>query len=386
MDERMRFVIRLKDGESMASLCREFGISRKTGYKIFQRYEQCGLEGLSDRIRRPFRYANQLPEQVEAAIVAARREKPHWGARKIRERLLRRLPHAVKVPACSTIHAVLDRHGLVLRPRRPRTRAQGTPLSEGLHPNDRWCTDYKGEFQLGDKRYCYPLTVTDHASRYLLLCEALESNREELAFRAFERLFRERGLPRAIRSDNGVPFASPHGLFQLSKLSVWWLRLGISIERIRPGHPQQNGRHERMHLTLKKEATRPAGKNILQQQAKFDDFLEEFNHQRPHEALAMKCPAEVYAPSASQYQGLPEPNYPFHDRTVVVTSCGRLCLYRKKINLSKSLAGQAVGVKEVDAGIWLVSFMDYDLGYVDLEERTLQPLENPFGPKVLPMS
>jgi transposase InsO family protein len=386
MDERMRFVIRLKDGESMASLCREFGISRKTGYKIFERYEECGLEGLSDRTRRPFRYANQLPEQLEAAIVAAKREKPSWGARKIRERLLRRLPHAVKVPASSTIHAVLDRHGLVSRARRSRTRAEGTPLSEGLSPNDLWCTDYKGEFMLADKRYCYPLTVTDHASRYLLLCEAMESNAEKPAFTAFERLFQERGLPRAIRSDNGVPFASPNGLFNLSKLSVWWLRLGIRIERIRPGHPQQNGRHERMHLTLKKEATRPAGANLLQQQAKFDEFIEEFNNERPHEALAMKCPAEVYQPSTRPYQGIPEPHYPFHDRTVMVTSCGRLCLYRKKINLSVCLAGQAVGIKEVDDGIWLVSFMEYDLGYIDLEEKTLQPLNNPFGPKVLPMS
>jgi len=386
MDERMRFVIRFQDGETMASLCREFGISRKTGYKILDRYEQSGVEGLCDRTRRPFRYANQLPEQVEAAIVAARREKPSWGARKIRERLLRRLPHAVKVPACSTIHAVLDRHGLVSRPTRWRTRAQGTPLSEGRKPNDLWCTDYKGEFQLADKRYCYPLTVTDHASRYLLLCEALQSNREDAAFMAFERLFKERGLPQAIRSDNGVPFASPHGLFNLSKLSVWWLRLGISIERIRPGHPQQNGRHERMHLTLKQEATRPAGQNFLQQQVKFDNFIQQFNQERPHEALAMQCPAEVYTASSRAYHGIPEPHYPFHDKTVVVTSCGRLCLYRKKINLSKSLAGQAVGIKEVDSGIWLVSFMQYDLGYIDLEEKTLQPLYNPFGPQVSPMS
>lgn len=386
MDQRMRFVIRHKDGESMASLCREFGISRKTGYKILDRYEQCGLEGLNDRARRPYRYANQLPEPVEAAIVAARREKPTWGARKIRERLLRRLPHAVKVPACSTIHAVLDRHGLVTRPTRTRTRAEGTALSDGLHPNDLWCTDYKGEFLLGDKQYCYPLTVTDHASRFLLLCEAMESNREELALRAFERLFRERGLPQAIRSDNGVPFASPNGLFNLSKLSVWWLRLGIGIERIRPGHPQQNGRHERMHLTLKQEATRPAGANLFQQQAKFDTFIDEFNTQRPHEALEMKYPAEVYLPSSKPYAGIPDPCYPFHDRTVTVTCCGRLCLYRKKINLSKSLAGQTVGVKEVDSGIWLVSFMDYDLGYIDLEEKSLQPLDNPFGPRLSPMS
>ena len=386
MDERMRFVIRLKDGESMASLCREFGISRKTGYKIFERYEDCGLEGLSDRTRRPFRYANQLPDQIHAAIIAARKEKPHWGARKIRERLLRSLPHGVRIPAVSTIHAVLDRQGLVQRMKRARTRAEGTPLSEGLHPNDLWCVDFKGEFQLGDKRYCYPLTVTDHASRYLLLCESMESTREETALRAFESLFRERGLPQAIRSDNGVPFASPQGLFQLSRLSVWWLRLGIAIERIRPGHPQQNGRHERMHLTLKKEATRPAGANFFQQQAKFDAFREEFNNERPHEGLAMKCPAEIYRPSQTPYQGIPEPHYPFHDRTVNVTSCGRLCLHRKKINLSVTLAGQAVGIKEVDDGVWLVSFMHYDLGYVDLEEKTLQPLENPFGAKVLPLS
>jgi len=382
MDERMRFVIRLKDGESMASLCREFGISRKTGYKILDRYEQCGVEGLSDRARRPHRYANQLPAAVEAAIVAAKREKPHWGARKIHERLLRHLPSHVKVPARSTIHAILDRHGLVAQTSRRRTRAEGTPLSAGLNPNELWCTDYKGEFQLGNKRYCYPLTVTDYASRYLLLCEAMESNQEQPAFLAFERLFRERGLPQAIRSDNGVPFASPNGLFNLSKLSVWWLRLGISIERIRPGHPQQNGRHERMHLTLKKEATRPAGANTLQQQAKFDAFVEEFNLERPHEALDMKCPAEVYTASVRPYHGIPDPYYPFHDKTVVVTNCGRLCLYRKKINLSSSLAGQAVGIKEVDDGIWLVSFMNYDLGYIDLEEKTLQPLENPFGPKV----
>lgn len=381
MDERMRFVIRLKDGESMASLCREFGISRKTGYKIYERYEQCGLDGLTDRARRPFRYANQLPEQVEAAIVAAKRDKPHWGARKIRDRLLRNLPHAIKVPAASTIHAVLDRHGLVAHEPRRRTRAQGTALSEGLNPNDLWCVDYKGEFLLGDKRYCYPLTVTDYASRFLLLCEALESTREELALRSFEQLFRERGLPSAIRSDNGVPFASPHGLFQLSRLSVWWLRLGITIERTRPGHPQQNGRHERMHLTLKQQTTRPAAANLLQQQGKFDAFVEEFNRERPHEALAMKCPAEVYTASPRPYNGLPQPHYPFHDRTVTVTSCGRICLHRKKINLSRSLAGQAVGIREVESGIWLVSFMSYDLGYIDLEEKTLQPLENPFGAK-----
>ncbi len=232
------------------------------------------------------------------------------GARKLRELLVRRLPGDLRVPARSTIHAVLDRHGLVSRLGRRRNRAQGTPLSAGAQPNDLWCTDFKGEFRLGNGRYCYPLTVSDHASRFLLLCEALDSTREDPAMQAFERLFRERGLPQAIRSDNGVPFASPNALFNLSKLSVWWLRLGINIERIKPGRPQQNGRHERMHLTLKKETTRPPGMNILQQQDRFDVFRMEYNTERPHEALAMRCPAEVYSSSSRAYDGLPELAYP----------------------------------------------------------------------------
>jgi transposase InsO family protein len=220
-------------------------------------------------------------------------------ARKIRELLVRRLNGDVRVPAKSTIHAVLDRHGLVRRMSKRRHRATGAP-------NDLWCADYKGEFRLGNRSWCYPLTVTDHASRFVLLCEAMQTTREELALTAFERLFAERGLPLAIRSDNGVPFASPNGLFNLSKLSVWWLRLGIQIERIKPGHPQQNGRHERMHLTLKKEATRPPAMNTLQQQEKFDHFVDEFNRERPHEALGMKRPADVYVASTRAYRGLPD--------------------------------------------------------------------------------
>jgi transposase InsO family protein len=386
MDERLRFVGRLLDGEAMTDVCREFGISRKTGYKIFDRYKEHGLEALTDRSRRPVRYANQLPAQIEGLIVNLKRGKPHWGARKIRELLVRRLAGDVRVPAKSTIHAVLDRHGLVKRMGRPRQRATGTPLSQGANPNDLWCADFKGEFKLGNGRYCYPLTVTDQASRFLLLCEALESTREDTAVTAFERLFAERGLPFAIRSDNGVPFASPNALFNLSKLSVWWLRLGIAIERIKPGKPQQNGRHERMHLTLKKEATRPPEMNSLQQQAKFDAFLQEFNYERPHEALSMKCPADLYTPSSKVHNGLPELTYPLHDRDILVTACGRICLHRKKINISTVLAGQNLGIKEVDEGIWLVSFMQYDLGYIDLEQKTLQPLDNPFGTRLSPMS
>jgi transposase InsO family protein len=386
MDERIRFVARLLEGEAMTDLCVEFGVSRKTGYKIYQRYKDSGAEALSDRSRKPYRYANQLPPQLEAQIIGLKSAKPHWGARKIRELLIRRLASDIKVPARSTIHAVLDRNGLVKRMDRRSNKAHGTVLSAGANPNDLWCADFKGEFTLGNKRYCYPLTVTDHASRYLLLCEALESTREATAFIAFEQLFRERGLPAAIRTDNGVPFASPNALFNLSKLSVWWLRLGIAIERIKPGHPQQNGRHERMHRTLKQATTRPAAMNSLQQQARFDTFLKEFNDERPHEAIAMKVPAELYLPSPRTYKGLGELNYPFHDKSIIVTECGRICFYGKKINLSIVLAGQKLGLKEVDEGIWLVSFMHYDLGYIDLEQKTLQPIDNPFGLRLSPMS
>jgi len=385
MDERLKFIARLLDGDKMAELCREFGVSRKTGYKILNRYNSCGLQGLTDRSRRPYRQANQLPVQIETLIVRLKQDKPNWGAPKIRERLARLYPD-VHTPAISTVHAVLDRRGLVKRRSRRRNRAKGTPLSHPLQPNDLWCADYKGEFMLADRRYCYPLTISDFASRYLVACEALSTTKESYAFSVFEAAFKQFGLPRAIRTDNGVPFASPNSLFGLSKLSVWWLRLGIEIERIKPGHPQQNGRHERMHLTLKLETTKPPGKNFLQQQSKFDDFIDCYNNERPHQALDMLCPAQRYVPSTRAYEGLPDVDYPFHDRSAVVTTCGRICFQRRKINLSLVFAGQKVGIKQVSDRIWLVSFMDYDLGYFDDEECRLEPLANPFGPKLLPMS
>jgi transposase InsO family protein len=243
MDERLRFVAKLLDGESMTDLCREFGISRKTGYKIFARYKESGFEALSDRSRRPVRYANQLPPQIESLIVTLKRERPHWGARKIRELLVRRLDQDLRIPAKSTIHAVLHRHGLVKGLRRPRSRASGTDLSAGVAPNDLWCADFKGEFKLGNGHYCYPLTVTDHASRFLLLCEALESTREDTAITAFEQLFLERGLPSAIRSDNGVPLRQPQRAVQ----PLQALRLVVA-----PGH------WHRAHQAWPPAAKRPA--------------------------------------------------------------------------------------------------------------------------------
>ena len=384
VEERLRFIARLLDGEKMAGLCREFGISRKTGYKIYNRYKDCGIDGLTDRSRRPYRQASQLPMQIEKLIVGLKKEYPHWGAPKIREKLKRLYPD-IHCPAISTVHAVLDRHGLVKRRKRRRHKACGTALAHVNEPNQLWCADYKGEFMLADRRYCYPLTITDYASRYLITCDALSTTKEVYAFPVFERAFRDFGLPTTIRTDNGVPFSSPNALYGLSKLSVWWLRLGINIERIKPGHPEQNGRHERMHLTLKKEATKPAADNFLVQQARFDDFIDYYNQERPHQALDMRMPAENYKKSSTPYRGLEDLEYPFHDRAALVTNCGRICFKRRKINVSTVFAGQLLGIKQVTNSVWLVSFMHYDLGYFDAETVRLEPIENPFRSNVLPM-
>ncbi len=239
---------------------------------------------------------------------------------------------------------------------------------------------------LANRHYCYPLTITDFASRYLLACEALSTTKERYAFTVFERAFQDFGLPAAIRTDNGVPFASAHALYELSKLAMWWLRLGIALQRIAPGHPEQNGRHERMHLTLKTEATKPAGINTLQQQMRFDTFMHRVNQERPHQALDIPTPATRYVPSVRPYKGLDELEYPGHDWTAVITACGRICYQRRKINVSQVFAGQRVGVKQVGEHVWLVTFMEYDLGYFDDETCRLEPIDNPFGPKLLPMS
>ena len=385
MDERLRFVARILEGEKMAVACREFGISRKTGDKIFNRYREAGIKGLEDRDRSSYRHPNKTPFQIEASILRIKKEHKSWGAPKIREKLRKEFS-MLEPPAVSTIHSILDRNGLVTRRKRRLYKAQGTPLSDAHAPNELWCADFKGQFRLGNKRYCYPLTITDYRSRYLLACEGLDSTKDSGAFPVFERAFKEFGLPAAIRTDNGLPFASPHALFGLSRLSVWWLQLGISIERIKPGCPQQNGRHERMHLTLKQEATKPPSFNFLQQQERFEAFIEGYNHDRPHQGLGGLYPGEVYTPSARQFFHPKQPDYPAHDRVIQVTQCGRICIGRRKINLSTVFAGQFVGIREVADGVWLVSFMDYDLGFFDRTLNRVEPVgENPFAPKVLPM-
>lgn len=240
MDERLRFVARLLDGQKMATTCREFGISRKTGYKIFNRYKEYGLEGLNDQPKAPYRHPNRLPFQLETAIIQLKEKYPSWGAPKVRDKLYKRYP-MIKLPAVSTVHAILDRHGLVKRRKRKRYKAQGTMLSSVNQPNQQWYADFKGEFRLGNKQYCYPLTISDQHSRYLLACEGLDSTKAVGAFPVFEHVFKEFGLPNAIRTDNGIPFASPNWLFGLFKLSVWWLRLDVQIERIKPATLSRTG-------------------------------------------------------------------------------------------------------------------------------------------------
>ena len=382
MYERMKFITRLQDGEKMSHLCAEFGISRQTGHKFLNRYKKEGFDGLKDKRRVPLRKAHAIAPSIERAILKLKENKLHWGAAKIRELYIRKYPD-IKPPAKSTFHVIFERHGLVKKRKRRGNgfKATGTWLSIPKEPNDLWCADFKGEFLLSGRsprRYCYPLTISDSVSRYLFSCEALESVKIDTSFSVFERVFREYGLPLAIRTDNGVPFSSALGLFGLSTLSVWWLRLGIKIERIRPGHPEENGRHERVHRTIKKETTKPPGANFLQQQEKFEDFISEYNKERPHEGLKMKTPTEVYKASNREYRGLPELEYPFHEQEKRITARGDIVLSKnRRVFISIVLANQPVGLTEVDDGIWKVTFMDYDIGCFDEDSYKFVPLDNP---------
>ena len=376
VNERMEFVARLKAGEKMSDLCREFGISRKTGYKFERRYEEHGPNGLYDFSRRPKRLARQISAGIQTTILNLKLEKPTWGAAKIAEVLRRKHPE-MEMPVRSTIHDLLDRHGLVKkRSTRRRYHAYPTLREEDIKTaNQLWCADYKGQFRMANAKYCYPLTITDFHSRYLLGCEAMNSTQSESAKQGFEWSFREYGLPTRIRTDNGVPFSS-RSVQGLSALSVWWMRLGIQVERIEPGKPQQNGRHERMHRTLKEEILPGVAKNLLAQQEQLDRFREDFNQRRPHEALKMKCPADLYKPSLKRYPTtLPEPSYPHHDLVRVVRPNGSVYFRgQHSFFISQALADQPVGFEEEQDGIWRINFMDLDLGFLDEQTMKFSPI------------
>jgi len=373
----MKFLTRLQAGERMTDLCEEFGISRKAGYRLRDRFTTLGAAALVDGSRAPKRVANRTSVEIRELLLTARREHPSWGPRKLRAWLLDR-HQGLTLPAASTIGDLLRREGLV-EPRRVR---RNTPAWMGgrlqpVAPNQLWCADYKGEFRLGNGQYCYPLTITDRFSRMLLACDGFEAIDTVSTRQAFESVFREHGLPEAIRTDNGAPFAS-RGLHGLSRLSAWWLRLGIRHERIEPAHPEQNGQHERMHLDLKKQTTRPAAPTPLQQQERFDSFLHEYNHERPHEALGQTPPARHHLPSLRPFpERQPELTYPLHDRTVVLSPSGHLRLGGRNNGyfITSALGRERVGLREVEHRIWLVTYVDHDLGLIDERRHCFEPAD-----------
>jgi transposase InsO family protein len=372
MEQRLRFVLAYLDGVgSMTELCRVNGISRPTGYKWIERFGIEGAEGLRDRSRAPKVSPQRTSEEMVEWILEARRRHPSWGAKKLIRWLSRRQAEQTW-PARSTVAEILKRNGCVKSRRRRRSPQWfGSVRTTARQPNDLWTADFKGQFLTGDSRYCYPLTVVDSWSRYLLGCRALGSTDARATRRCFERLFRRYGLPRAIRTDNGPPFAST-AVGRLSKLSVWWIRLGIRPETIEPAHPEQNGSHERMHRTLKAETTRPPAPDAAAQQRVFDRFRREFNEERPHEALGQREPTLLYRPSPRVYPSrLPEPEYPGHFERRRVSSNGRFFWRGRSLHFSKSLDGQDLGLQEVDDGVWSIHFGPVTLARLDERTRTI---------------
>jgi transposase InsO family protein len=371
VDERVRFIGLVNDSdETFASLCRRFGISRKTGYKWVSRYEQLGPRGLEERrpVARTFPHAT--PVAVLDQLLELRKEWPTWGPKKLRARL--ESLGVGPVPAASTIGELLKQHGLI-RPRRRRVYAPKTAgtLACAEQPNDTWCADFKGHFALGDKSRCHPLTLTDQVSRYLLKCEGLARPDERSARPHFERAFHEFGLPLRIRSDNGPPFATlgPGGL---SALSVWWIQLGIHPERIEPGHPEQNGRHERMHKTLKAEGTSPPGPTLADQQRVFDRFRHAYNDERPHEALGQKPPTSRYTPSRRMMPSKPtSPEYPDTMTVRQIDDQGRLKLGGACTLVSKLLGNEPVGLMPIDDEVWELYYGSVLLAQVTLKNKAL---------------
>jgi len=362
---RQRFVL---DAEhtpaSFAELCRRYDISRKTGYKWLDRYARLGPESLADRSHRPDSCPHATAPPVIREILQLRRAW-RWGARKLHE-LLRDAHPGEAVPAIPTIHRILVRHGRVRRRRRSQVRAHpGQPQTPITGPNVVWSVDFKGQFKLGDGRYCYPLTVQDAYSRYLLACEGLEGPLLQPTQQVFRRLFREYGLPERIRSDNGQPFASC-ALGRLSQLSVWWLRLGVRPELIEPASPHQNGRHERMHRDLKADTTRPAAPSLGAQQRRFDSFRRTFNEVRPHEALDQRRPAACYTPSDRLYvPRLRRLTYPEHFEIRRVSTNGGIRWNKRWVNVSHILATLPVGLEPLASGTWNVFFGPVHLGWLD---------------------
>lgn len=377
MHERTLFIAdHLRGTHSVVELCADYGISRKTGYKWIERYIRRGPAGLEDRSRRPRNAPNATAPIVVDALIALRRRHPTWGAKKLLAVLRRRQP-AWALPKRSAVCNLLHRHGLIRR--RTTRRVIGHPGRPGaaiLAPNHVWCADYKGQFRMGNGRYCYPLTVSDGYSRFLLGCQGLTSTAVHEAQPVFTRLFHEYGLPQYIRTDNGVPFAT-NTLARLSRLSAWWIRLGVQPQLIEPGQPQQNGRHERMHRTLKAETTRPPGAALRAQQLKFDRFRREYNELRPHEALELQTPAHAYQPSPRAMPSrLPALEYPDRFEVRYVSANGGIRWNCAWVNVSTVCAGQYVGLEEIDDGIWNVYFGSLKLGR--LLERQMK-IEDAYG-------
>jgi transposase InsO family protein len=367
MEERIKFImIILENSYSMTELCSYYNISRKTGYKWLNRYMQGGIEALKNRSRAPINHPYEISSQVRDAILEIKKRFPKWGARKIRDRLERVHPGWQHYPAVSTIGLFLKKQGLTSPvKRRNKCTPTESPLTTGQYSNHVWCADFKGHFKTGNGRRCNPLTISDHFSRYLLCCRHLDTNTYELTKRQFERIFRQYGLPEVIRTDNGSPFACT-ALGGLSRLSYWWIRLGIYPERIEPGHPEQNGRHERMHKTLKNSTACPPANNLAQQQKRFDSFVQEYNEYRAHEALQMRTPSECYSNSPRAYPSrLSRIDYPDHMYVRRVQMHGDIILKDRRIFLTQSLQYEYVGIEQIDEDTSLIWYCNYLLGRLD---------------------
>ena len=362
MDERARFCHEVMTGDwSVAELCRAYGISRVTGYKWLGRYESGGVAALADQSRARHTQEHAYPEAIRELVIEARKAHPTWGAKKLRGWLVTRGHSPAGLPSLTTMESMLRKADLVRRQRRSRRLKGGLGTRAGDdRPNGVWAVDFKGEFRLGRGPYCYPLTVTDSYSRYVLACDALRSTQFEPSWKVFDRLFTEYGVPERIRSDNGAPFAST-GAGRLTQLSVFWMTLGIELHRTRPGHPEDNGRHERMHRTLKEETTRPPAGTFAGQQRRFNRFRREYNEERPHEALGLKCPAELYERSSRPYEEV-EPEYPAHWEQRRVSTIGQIRWKHERVFVSKPLAGEMVGLVEIEDGVWKVTYRQLLLG------------------------